>query len=27
MMMKMPTAGDEEEHWTLRGVCLLCSLS
>ena len=26
MMMRMPTTRDED-HWTLRGVCLLCSLS
>jgi dynein heavy chain len=26
MMMRMPTTRDED-HWTLRGVCMLCSLS
>jgi len=26
MMMKLPTTHDEE-HWVLRGVCMLCSLS
>ncbi len=27
MMMKLPTVAAEPEHWTLRGVCMLCSLS
>ena len=26
MMMKMPTT-QSEDHWTMRGVCMLCSLS